>query len=64
LNESFSEAKVQLDLAQKLENIQRMKLDAERNRLHQGRTVTYQVLLFEQDYLVAELNGFEVKLRY
>lgn len=56
LNETLGEAKQHLELALKLEKIQLAKLNNERDRLHHGRTTTYQVLLFEQDYLVAELN--------
>jgi outer membrane protein TolC len=56
LTESLKEAKAHLSLSRKLEEIQRQKLEAERKRLNQGRTTTYQVLLFEQDFLLSQLN--------
>jgi len=55
LNESFNEAKMRLDLSITLENVQSAKLKAERDRLSRGRTTTYQVLLFEQDYLTSQI---------
>lgn len=61
LNESLGEAKERLALSQKLELIQKSKLDLERNRLEQGRTTTYQVLYFEQDYLLAQLNRIRIQ---
>lgn len=36
-------------------NAQFEKLKYERDRLKQGRTSTYQILLFEQDYINAKL---------
>lgn len=56
LNVSYSDAKSQLELAVELETIQKSKLSNERDRLLRGRTTTYQVLLFEQDYLLAQLT--------
>lgn len=55
LNESLRESKKRLVLSQRLERIQKAKLENERRRLERGRSTTYQVLLFEQDYLTAEL---------
>ncbi len=55
LNQTLQESKQQLKLSQKLESIQEKKLNIERDRLTRGRTTTYQVLLFEQDYLLAQL---------
>ncbi len=49
------EAKENLNLAQAIEDAQEAKLTSERQRLRQGRTTTYQVLMFEQDYSQAEL---------
>lgn len=49
------EAKENLKLAQAIEDAQEAKLTSERQRLRQGRTTTYQVLMFEQDYSQAEL---------
>lgn len=46
----LADAKRSLALAGAMEKAQRAKLENERARLRQGRTTTYQVLLFEQDY--------------
>ncbi|MCB0368529.1 MAG: TolC family protein [Bdellovibrionales bacterium] len=54
LTEKFEEAKKTLSLALKMEEAQKNKLKNERQRLHQGRTTTYQVLLFEQEYSQAQ----------
>jgi outer membrane protein TolC len=56
LNEDLNEAKTRLELALKLEEIQQSKLNIERERLQKGRSTTYQVLLFEQDYLSSQSN--------
>lgn len=42
-------------LSLKIEEVQKQKLENERFRLRQGRTSTYQVLLFEQDYSNSQL---------
>jgi outer membrane protein TolC len=47
-------AQKRLQLAVVIATAQKEKLDYERVRLRQGRTTTYQVLLFEQDYTSAE----------
>jgi outer membrane protein TolC len=47
-------AQKRLELAMIIATAQKEKLDYERVRLRQGRTTTYQVLLFEQDYTGAE----------
>lgn len=52
---SFKDAQTTLKLAETMERAQKAKLDNERIRLRQGRTTTYQILLFEQDYLVSEI---------
>ncbi len=49
-------------LAKKLEDIQKRKLDFERNRLKTGRTTTFQVLQFEFDYLQSQLQHLQAKL--
>lgn len=51
----FKDAQTTLKLADLMEKAQKAKLDNERVRLRQGRTTTYQVLLFEQDYLASEV---------
>ena len=51
----FKDAQTTLKLADLMEKAQKAKLDNERVRLRQGRTTTYQVLLFEQEYLSSEI---------
>jgi outer membrane protein TolC len=51
----FKDAQTTLKLAETMEKAQKAKLENERVRLRQGRTTTYQILLFEQDYLASEM---------
>jgi outer membrane protein TolC len=44
------------ELASQLEKIQLLKLQAERTRLSNGKTTTYQVLIFEQDYANSQIS--------
>lgn len=55
LNKKFTEARERLELARQIESAQRKKLDHERNRHQRGRTTTYQVILFEQDFASSQL---------
>jgi outer membrane protein TolC len=50
LKQRLTESQAALKIARSMENAQKSKLDNERTRLRQGRTTTYQILLFEQDY--------------
>ncbi len=52
--------KENLRLAQKIENAQKLKLENEKLRLKQGRTSTYQVLLFEQEYSNSQLTTIQI----
>jgi outer membrane protein TolC len=52
----------QLGLVKNLENIQKLKLDEERKKLNQGRSTTFQVLSFEQDYNNARAQRLSVEL--
>lgn len=52
----IQDSQERLKLAKEIEEAQKTKLDYERTRLRQGRTTTYQVLMFEQDFLQAELG--------
>jgi outer membrane protein TolC len=54
LKQRLLESQAALKIARSMENAQKAKLDNERTRLRQGRTTTYQVLLFEQDYTSAQ----------
>ena len=51
----FEDAKIKLDLVEKIANSQKIKITNENDRLSKGRTTTFQVLNFEQDYASAEL---------
>lgn len=55
----LTESKANLQLALAVENVQGRKLELEKKRLRQGRTTTYQVLLFEQDYLNSQLTRIQ-----
>jgi outer membrane protein TolC len=48
--EKASQLKKQLEILRSLEVLQRKKADSERNKLNRGRSTTFQVLNFEQDY--------------
>lgn len=56
LKQRLSESKATLKIARSMESAQKAKLENERARLRQGRTTTYQVLLFEQDYSNAQAS--------
>lgn len=55
LTTKFEDAQAKLVLAQIIEEAQRIKVVNERERLTKGRTVTFQVLNFEQDFAQSEL---------
>lgn len=55
LTERFENFKTRLKLSQKLEKVQEKKLLSEKRRYNQGRTTTFQVLQFEQDFANAQL---------
>lgn len=55
LSTKIASAKERMRLVREIEDAQKTKLDYERVRLRQGRTTTYQILMFEQDFLQAEL---------
>ncbi len=57
----LSDARIRLQLATDIELAQKQKLDYEKNRLERGRTTTYQILLFEQDYANAQLGAIKAK---
>ncbi|MGK5089308.1 TolC family protein [Bdellovibrionota bacterium FG-2] len=56
LTAKLADAKKRFDLSISIEGAQKLKLDHEKDRLTRGRTVTFQVLMFEQDYASAQLN--------
>lgn len=51
--------KENLGLAQAIESAQKLKLENERKLLKQGRTTTYQILLFEQDFSNSEITTIQ-----
>ncbi len=55
LSLKFRDFQERLRLSQAIENAQKDKLNGEKNRLNRGRTTTFQVLQFEQDYANAQL---------
>jgi len=55
LNQRLADARKRLTRAQRLEQLQQTKLNYERDRLSRGRTTTFQVLIFETEYLIAQL---------
>ncbi len=61
LNQHLAEAKERLSLASELVTAQKEKLDYEKYRISIGRTTTYQVLLFEQDYAEALLGRLKIE---
>ncbi len=56
VTQRFHEAKQRLKLYFDLEDVQKTKLDYERDRQSRGRTTTQQVLLFELDYEQAQFG--------
>jgi outer membrane protein TolC len=55
----FEDAKIKLSLVEKIADAQKIKANNERERLNRGRTVTFQVLNFEQDYAQSELTRIQ-----
>jgi len=60
LVQNMASYKENLKLSLLIESAQKSKLENERKRLKQGRTSTYQVLLFEQDFSNAELTTQQI----
>lgn len=61
LTQKFRESIERYKLAVDYERAQREKLDFERVRHNRGRTTTYQVIMFEQDFAQAELARIRAK---
>jgi outer membrane protein TolC len=62
LSQRLIEGKKRLELALKMEGVQKRKLTHERDRLTRGRTTTFQVLQFEQDFSQAQLTRIMVEV--
>ncbi len=56
LNEHFENALVRFDMLESLSNAQNAKLQNERSRHSKGRTTLVNVIMFELDFMVAELS--------
>lgn len=55
LSQRFDLFKKRLKLSKRMEEVQLKKLTSEKRRFNQGRTTTFQVLQFEQDYANTQL---------
>lgn len=53
----------QLKIVRELETIQKNKADLERSKYNNGRSTTYQVLMFEQDYVNSQNQRLSVELQ-
>lgn len=56
LQQNLHDYQENLKLSNQVEQIQKIKLENERNLLSRGRTSTYQILVFEQEYSNSELT--------
>jgi outer membrane protein TolC len=56
LTRNYQEASARLAITEKLLDIQKKKVLAEREKLNRGRSTTFQLLSFEQDYSNTELQ--------
>ncbi len=63
LVQNLDSYKENLKLSLAIESAQKLKLENERNLLRQGRTSTYQILLFEQDYSSSVLATTQISYR-
>lgn len=61
LAKKYKEIRSRLELAVAIVEAQKEKLNFEKARLGRGRTTTYQVLIFEQDYAQSQLSLIQTK---
>jgi outer membrane protein TolC len=61
LTKRFDESQQRFKLARRIEEAQREKLDYERNRQRRGRSTTFQVIQFEGDYALSQLNRIRIQ---
>lgn len=52
----------QVEILRELERLQKKKADSEREKLNRGRSTTFQVLSFEQDYFTARNRRIAIEL--
>jgi outer membrane protein TolC len=57
----FTEARLRLKMADELVSMQKEKLEYEKYRFNLGRTTTYQVLTFEQDYAQSLISRLRIE---
>ncbi len=57
----FQEAKTRFQLSLSIEEIQKKKFFYEKERLGRGRSTTYQVLVFEQDFAQAQISRMQAQ---
>jgi outer membrane protein TolC len=60
LTNKLADAESQFHYARIIENVQKKKLENETHQLRRGRSTTFQVLQFEQDYTNAQLTRAQV----
>lgn len=61
IQRKLGESDARVKLAQKVEEIQSLKFERERERQRLGKTTTYFVLLFEQEYVLSQLNRLRMQ---
>jgi outer membrane protein TolC len=61
ITRKLNESTERVNLAKKVEQIQAMKFERERERQRLGKTTTYFVLLFEQEYVLSLLNRLRLQ---
>ena len=61
LSRKFDEARARLKMAEELVGMQKEKLEYEKYRFNLGRTTTYQVLTFEQDYAQSLISRLQIE---
>ena len=62
LNSRLKEAQTRLKLTQELATLHSAKLERDRDKLKRGRSTTFQVIQFENDAALAELNALRARL--
>lgn len=60
LNIKFKNIQNRLKIVFDLEKIQKKKMDGEKQKFEQGRSTSYQLFLFEQDYLASALTRIQL----
>ncbi|MEY4630812.1 MAG: hypothetical protein RIQ81_932 [Pseudomonadota bacterium] len=64
LKDALDDSRKRLDLATKMEAVQKEKYEHEKGRQSKGRSTLFQVLMFEQDYAASQLNRIRMKADY